>query len=448
MTVKSMASAGEQRPNAHRARRWSRDFGMFNRAIFCVFVIGALIAGGGGWAATAELAGAVISHGTVVADGRVKKVQHRDGGIVAAVHVKNGDRVVEGQSLLKLDDTQTRAELGVVQTQLLELRVRQARLSAVRDQADAVTFPDSLQGHADIAGMLKAETRLFNDERATRESQKEQLTLGVEQLQNEAVGLSSQERAKGIELGLIEKELASVRDLHAEKLTPVTRVYALEREQTRLAGEHGSLVAQGARVGGQISEKRLQILNLDQSAKTEAQRELRTIESRIAELTEREIAANDRLSRMDMRAPASGIVHQLQVNTIGGVITSAEPVLLVVPEGHSLSIEIRVSPGDIDQVHVGQDVRLRFSSFNQRTTPEMMGNISYVSADIVPDPKQRADYYTALVQLKDPTMTTIGDKTILPGMPVDAFIVTTKRTAWSYFTKPISDQFQRALTEE
>lgn len=433
---------------ARSSRRWANDFGMINRALFCVFVIGALVAGGGGWAATAELAGAVISHGTVVADGRVKKVQHRDGGIVSAVHVKNGDRVAEGQSLLKLDDTQTRAELGVVQSQLMELRVRQARLSAVRDQTDAVIFPKSLENQPGLDAMLNAETRLFNDERATRESQKEQLTLGVEQLENEAKGLSSQEEAKATELGLIEKELVGVRDLHAEKLTPVTRVYALEREQTRLAGEHGSLVAQGARVRGQISEKRLQILNLDQSAKTDAQKELRTVEARIAELTEREIAATDRLSRMDMRAPANGIVHQLQVNTIGGVITSAEPVLLIVPEGHSPSIEIRVSPGDIDQVHVGQEVRLRFSSFNQRTTPEVMGHVSYVSADIVPDPKQRADYYTALVQLEDPTMTSIGDKAILPGMPVDAFVVTTKRTAWSYFTKPITDQFQRALTEE
>lgn len=424
------------------------EFGIFGRMFFSFLVITILIGGFGTWAATAELSGAVISHGTVIVDGRAKKIQHRDGGSVASINVKEGDRVSQGETLVVLDDTQMKAELAITQSQLVELRARHARLTAERGSDDAIVFPAEIANNPDNQVILNGEKRLFEDARQTRQSQKEQLSLRISQLQMESEGVSSQRQAKKKELSLIDKELDDVRALFAQKLTPATRVYALERDQTRIAGEHGALVAQEARLRGQISEIQVQIINLDQTARTEAQREVRNTEARIAELRERDVAQRDRLAHMHVRAPQAGVVHELQVHTVGGVITPAEPIMMIVPDTKALTIEIRVSPAEIDQVHVGQPVRLRFTAFNQRTTPEKQGRISYVSADVTHDAKARVDYYAANVKLEGDDTFFVSGQPILPGMPVEAFITTGKRTALSYFLKPLTDHMSRALREE
>lgn len=423
-------------------------FGILRRIVFSFLVILVLFAGMGGWAAVAELSGAVISHGSVVVDGRAKKIQHREGGIVAAIKVKNGDRVNQGDLLIVLDSTQARAELAIVRSQLVELRMRHARLAAERGSDDEVVFPSELiaddQGKAIAAGEL----RLFDDARNVRDSQKEQLTFRIAQLGKEGEGTAAQIVAKKKELALIEKELADVRDLFSRKLTQATRVYALEREQTRLLGELGNLTAQIARLEGQIAEIKIQIINIDQTARAEAQREVRSVEARIAELREREIAQKDRLDRMEIRAPQKGIVHELQTHTIGGVISSAEPIMLIVPDDQLLMIELRIPPADIDQLYIGQPVRLRFTAFNQRMTPEKNGRVSFVSADVSHDSKSRIDYYSTLVALKEGEEYKVGDHPILPGMPVEAFVTTPTRTALTYFMKPLADNFERALRED
>ncbi len=422
------------------------NFGIRRRIVFGVVAMTILVVGLGGWSALAELSGAVISHGSVVVSQYVKKVQHKDGGIVAEIKARNGDKVQAGAPLIRLDDTQIKAELGVVEAQLIELRGRLARLRAEHRLAEVIAFPPEFASLPNARSVMQGETVLFEENRRSRKTQKEQLAERVQQLAQEAQGLAAQEEAKRLELKLIRLELERVRSLSDRQLMPQMRVYALERDEARIKGEHGSLVSQGARVKGQMNEIKLQILAVDQTTRTEAQRELRNTEGRITELVEREIAIRDKLSRTEIEAPITGIVHQLGVHTIGGIVTPAEPLMLIVPEGDALAIELKIAPSDIDQVHIGQNVRLRFTAFNQRTTPEVTGNVTYVSPDITADPKGR-DFYTVRASLAAGMPWKIADKDIQPGMPVEAYLTTASRTALSYLTKPVVDQFTRAFRE-
>lgn len=445
-TLTGSLKAGPEVARDVKVRR--SNFGIVGRLVFALVAITAMTFGVGGWALKAELAGAVVTQGTVVIDQSVKRVQHRDGGIVAAVLVRNGDRVEPGQLLARLDGTQVRAELGVVKSQLVELTGRLARLSAERDQLDAVIFPRELLSDPDVAGIVAGEARLFADGKKTREGQKQQMLQRVAQLDQETIGYRVQGDAKGQELMLVRKELDKMRMLFKQNLTPETRVYALEREEARLAGERGNLIAQGARVGGQISEMKLQILTLDQTARTDAQRELRTVEARISELNEKASAALDKLSRIDIKSPSAGIIHELNVHTIGGIVGSADSLMTIVPNEEAFSIEMKVSPVEIDRVFVGQDVRLKFTSFNQKTTPELDGRITYISPDVSHDPKTKQDHYTARAVISGNETRTIAGRAIRPGMQIEAFITTEKRTAFSYFTKPVVDQFSRTFREQ
>lgn len=424
-------------------------FSVMPQVIVGSTMIALLFGIGGVWAATAMLAGAIISPGYVVVERNVKKVQHLDGGIVAQINIAEGETVKAGQVLMKLDSTLTSSELGVIVSQLIELTGRRARLSAERDGADSPRFPENFDAMGSAATLVRTgEIRLFNENRKGRESQKEQLELRIGQLKEEIEGLNVQIASKTNELRLINQELEQIRSLQQRKLTPISRVYAMEREQTRLNGERGNLMAQVARAQGQISEIRIQIVSLDQNARTEAQRELRAIEARIAELTEKEAAARDRLKRMEILAPQSGIVHELAVHTVGGVVTAAAPIMMIVPANEKRTVEARIAPVDIDQVQVGLEARLRFTAFNQRTTPEIPALVSRVAANISTDPKTGASYYTAHLELDDKQMQELGAVQLVPGMPVEVFISTGQRSAFSYFAKPLTDQFARAFREE
>lgn len=440
-------NGSEKLKSTHSRTSSGGSYGVGGRVIFASVTIMALVAGAGGWASTAELAGAVVSPGVVVVDHYVKQVQHREGGTIARINVKNGDRVEIGDTLLSLDATQTRSELAIIVSQLMELRARVARLNAERDQAEHITFPESVLAWAGGEETITGEKRLFEENRKTRNAQKQQLSQRIGQLNNEAEGYAIQRDAKGTELALIQRELDKVRELVNKGLTPATRVYSLERDQARLAGEHGNLISQGARVLGQIEELKMQIFSIDQTARADAQKELRATEPRIAELLERQIASDDKLAHLDIKAPASGIVHELATHTVGGVVNPAAPIMMIVPEQETLSVEVKVAPSDIDRVYIGQDAHLRFTSFNQRTTPEGVGQISYISADVSHDPKGRQDYYTARIPLSPNIASELGGKTIVPGMPVETFITTDKRTALSFFMKPVTDQFTRTFRE-
>lgn len=409
-----------------------------------------LVVGLGGWSATAKLAGAVLAAGTIVVDSSVKKVQHATGGIVGEIRVRDGDRVNAGDIVLRLDETIAKANLSVIVSQLTELYVRQARLRAERDGIDDVEVLAQLKPRLEepeIAKILAGERTLFENRRSSRAGQKAQLKERIAQLFQEITGLKAQQAAKATEAELIGRELTEIESLFNKKLTPLTKLIALKRDQARIEGERAQLIAAAAQARGKSAEIELQILQIDQDMRTEVTKDLREAQAKEAELFERRIAAEDQLKRIDIRAPQSGVVHQLAVHTIGGVINQSEPIMLIVPEGEALVVEAKIAPQDIDHVHLGQPTFVRFSAFNQRTTPELNGEVVRVSADLTKDTQTGQAWFTARVGLSEKELERLGSLKIVPGMPAEIYIKTTERTALSYLMKPLSDQIARAFIE-
>lgn len=407
-----------------------------------------LIGGAGGWAATAQLTGAVIAQGSVTVDQNLKSIQHRDGGIVSDIAVREGDIVRAGQVLIRLEDAQTKAELSIVRSQLVELAARKARLLAERDALDEIEFPAILDlSHPETAFTVNGERRLFNGNRANRESQKQQLELGIEQIGEEIKGLEAQRTSKDDEIALLEIEHKKIKGLADKKLIEGTRIYTSDRDKARLMGERGEINAAIARAKTRMSEIRLQIISIDENGRTEAQRELSLVETKMSEFNDRRTAIEDRLARTDIRAPISGTVNELNIHTVGGVITPAEVLVTIVPQDARLKIEVRLAPASIDQVAVGQSARLRFSAFNQRTTPELKGEVVHVSPATSRDPATGETYYLGDIHVPVEELAKLGGDALLPGMPVEVYVTTEERTAISYLAKPLSDQFNRALRE-
>jgi HlyD family secretion protein len=409
-----------------------------------------LVGGLGVWAATTQIAGAVIAQGLVVVETNVKKVQHPTGGVVGEIYVKNGKRVEAGDLLIRLDETLTRVNLQMVTKQLDELAVREARLKAERDDAATFAVPDILlarTGEAEIKEILKGEESLIRSRRESITGQKSQLNERALQLGKEAEGIAAQIDAKRKEIGLIAEELQGLAVLEAKQLVTTTKVAALKREKARLEGELGQYEAAAAQTSGRKAEIALQIVRLEQEMKTEVVKELREVQSKIAELTERRIAAEDQLRRVDIRAPQSGVVHQLAVFTQGGVINPGEPILLIVPEGDRLVIEARIAPQDIDQLFIGQTTHIRFSAFDQQTTPQVTGEVISISADLTRDQVTGDSYFTARIAMPEAELDKLGASKLQPGIPVDIQIKTNDRTALSYLVKPLTDQITRAFRE-
>ncbi len=423
-----------------------------NRLIFVGCVVVAFLALGlGGWASTAEISGALIAQGSLVVDSNVKKVQHPTGGVVGEVRAHDGDRVKAGDILIRLDETVTRANLAIVTKGLTEFYARKARLGAERDGADAVALPKELASRAndpDVQEAMASERKLFDLRRKTRNGQKDQLAQRVKQLQEQITGLTAQQDAKTKEMELIDKELGGVRDLWAKNLVPIQRLTALEREEARLQGERGQLIAAAAEAKGKIVETQLQIIEVDQQFTADVAKELRETDSKIGEYVERKVTAEDQLKRTDIRAPQDGVIFQSTANTVGGVITAGDPVMLIVPEADSLLVEAKVEPRDIDQVQIGQPVVLRFSAFNTRTTPELNGTVVRVGADTSTDQRTGQNYYLVRISMTKEEIERLGDVKLTPGMPVEAFIQTGERTMLTYLVKPLHDQLKRAFREK
>ncbi len=413
--------------------------------------IAVLLVGAGGWAATSKLSGAVVGMGTVVVEGNVKRIQHREGGIVGEIRVRDGSVVKAGALLIRLDDTVTRANLAMVSKQIDQLVARSMRLTAERDNAAEVVVPAELEtrlAQPEIADYVQSERALFVARRATIDGQKAQLQQRIGQLQQEADGLTARRAAKDDELRLIEQELSGIASLHAKGLMPFSRLAELQRLRAQLSGERGQLTAEIARAATRRTETELQILQLDQDRRSEVLTELRDVDNKLAELTEQQVAATDQLKRVDLLAPQDGIVHELTVHTVGGVLAPGETIMQIVPVNDSLVVEAKVQPADIDQLHIGQNVVLRFSAFNQRTTPEISGAITTIAANLSSNPQTGETWYSARIKIPKPELDRLGDLALHAGMPVEAFIQTGERTALSYLVKPLVDQINRAMREE
>jgi len=422
------------------------------RHLVVALVIGiALVGGVGAWAATATLSGAVVSSGSFVVDSYLKKVQHPTGGVVGEILVQEGERVKAGDVLIRLDATQTRASLAIVTKRLDELTARLARLQAVRDDAQEIEFPADLlsrQNNAAVATALHSERWLFTFRRIAREGKKAQLAERIAQYEHEIAGLKMQEQAYERGLAVLDKEIEALRSLFEQGIVNTQRLNALETQAATFGGERGEKIAYQAQVAGRISEVKLQILAIDQELRTEVSRELREIQAQIGETVERKVAAEDALKRIDIIAPQAGIVHQLAVHTVGGVIAPAETIMSIVPESDQLALEVQISPQDIDQITLGQQAVLRLSAFNQRTTPELNGHVSRIAADLTRDERSGLAWYLVRISVPASELARLDNLTLVAGMPSEALIQTGERTALSYLLKPLSDQINRAFREE
>jgi HlyD family secretion protein len=414
-------------------------------------LVGVLVIGLGGWASTAQISGALIAQGSIVVDTNVKKVQHPTGGVVGELFVRDGDHVKAGDVLLRLDETVTRANLAIVNKGLVEFYPRKARLAAERDGADTMAVPPEVAGRLDepdVKEALASERKLFELRHQDRLGQKQQLQERITQLQQQITGLAAQQSAKDKGIALTEQELQGVRDLWQKNLVQLNRLTSLQRDEARLEGERGQIIAQAAEVKGKIAEIQLQIIQVDQDLSSDVAKELREIDSKIGEYVERKITAEDQLKRTDIRAPQDGTVFQSTANTVGGVIAAGDPIMLIVPESDNLTVEVRVDPKDIDQIQLGQIVVLRFTSFNVRTTPEIDGTVSRIAADTSTDQRTGQSYYLVRIAMPVQELKRLGDVKLTPGMPVEAFVQTGDRTMLSYLIKPLHDQLMRAFREK
>jgi HlyD family secretion protein len=413
-----------------------------------VLIIVAVLAGG--WLALMPLAGAVVVPGNLVVQSNVKAIQHPTGGVVADIKVYNGMRVAAGDLLVRLDATQTQANLQMISKQLDELRARIARLVAERDGQDRPEIPAALTGRSNedsVRMVLTSEQSLFKARFTARKSQKDLLQSRVSQLTEEISGLDAQIASKAKQLELIAGELSGVQDLYDKRLVPMTRLTTLQRETARIEGERGQLVSAIAETKSKIGEAQLQIVRIDQDFRTDVVKELGETQGKEAELSERAVAARDQLERIEMRAPTSGVIHQMSIHTIGGVVRAGDTLMEIVPDTDDLQIEARLQPNDIDQVRSGQKAFVRFSAFNQRLTPQLTGTVAYVSADTSHDQQTNAPYFTVRVVLSEEEVHRLGALQLVPGMPAEVFMQTGSRTMMSYLLKPITEQMQRAFVE-
>lgn len=410
-----------------------------------------LVVGMGGWGATAKLAGAVISTGQLRVENQRQVVQHPDGGVVGKIHVQDGDVVSEGDVLIELDGKALASELAVLESQLFEIIARRGRLVAEQTNKEQVVFDAELLDVAkvrpEVQSLIDGQMNMF---RARIESMTNEMAVLQEQraqLKDQIAGSDGQAAALTHQAELIEQELVGQRQLLKQGLAQAARVLSLEREAARLAGERGQMLAQTAQLKGRIAEVEIEMLRLHSKRREEAITEQRELGFRELELKEQRIALREKLSRLDIRAPRPGVIYGMTVHALKSVIRAAEPIVYVVPNDTSLIVDIQLDPIHIDEVLPGQDTTLRFSAFSSRTTPELDGRITRISADAFLEERTGRSFYRAEAVLADGEIEKLKGQKLVAGMPVEVFIQTGERTPLNYLMKPLTDYFNKALRE-
>jgi HlyD family secretion protein len=389
-----------------------------------------------------NIAGAVVAPGSVSVEGNYKTIQHLDGGIISKILVKNGDRVRSGDILVRLDDTQVKASLAVTRAKLQDVQIQQMRLEAERDGKGTFQLPESLTKQAadgQVRQILDAQQALFTARRQARRGEQSVLTQRYEQLLSELAGLELQLAARSKEVTLNSRELASVMPLYERGFVNQQRLGPLQREQVRLEGEIGRLRGDISKAKGGVAEAELKLAQSDKEFISQVLDELRKVQAQVRELDEQRIALQDKLNRIEIRAPRPGLVHALAVTTEGGVITPASQIAQVIPEGERFIVEARLQPGDIDKVRGGQAASVRFPSLNAKTTPRLEGYVTTVSPAQIADQQGRT-YFTAQIELSAEEIAKIGkEHQLVPGMPAEVYIETRARSILSYLVKPLVD---------
>lgn len=422
------------------------------RPLFWGFLTLALLVGGlGAWSVLTTLAGAIIAPGQIEVSQNRQVVQHPDGGVVSEILVREGAEVQAGAVLVRLDGSALKSELSIVENQLLELAARRARLEAQSQGASAIRFPETLLTAAglrpEVAEMVAGQQSLFANQAEMMAQAEDQRKTRIRQIESQIEGFAAQQDAIRTQADLVEAELATQRDLLAKGLTQAARVSGLDRELAQLNGRLGELTSARAEAEGRITEIEIEITALLTQQREQAQAELRDVVASESQLDEQARALTDRITRLEVRSPAAGLVLGLQVTTPQAVIRPADALMFIVPQDRPLLVAARVPVTHVDEVHSGQAVRLVFSALPSRTTPEVLGKVTLVSADALTDERTGASYFRTEVAIDAATLKTLGDAQVVPGMPVEVFIRTGDRTPLSYLLKPFTDYFRNAFRE-
>ncbi len=415
------------------------------------FTLALLVGGWGAWSVLTTLSGAIVAPGQIEVSQNRQIVQHPDGGVVEEIMVEEGAEVAKGDILLRLDGSGLRSELAIVENQLVEFAARRARLEAQRDVSTEVVFPSDLVVRAasnrDVSEVLAGQKSLFVKQAEALAQAEDLRRTRIDQIENQVEGFAAQQDAVEVQMELLAKELETQRGLFERGLAPSARATEIERDLAELKGRLGELMSARAEAAGRITETEIEISALKTQQREKAEAELRDIVARQLELLERDRALSERIGRLEVRAPASGLVLGLQVTTPRSVIRPAEALLYIVPQDRPLLVAARVPVTHVDEIRTGQDVRLVFSSLPSRTTPEVSGRVTRVSADALADERTGMTYFRTEIAIDVDALQGVEGIDIVPGMPVDAFIRTGDRTPLSYLLKPFTDYFRTAFRE-
>lgn len=404
----------------------------------------------GGWSVFASISGAVIASGFVVVESNARSIQHLTGGIVEKIFVTEGVRVKAGDVLVKLDETQIRAQLQIQANEVDELLIRQARLDAEQFGAVELTLPAALLSRRDspaIKRLIELEQVILTSRRRVYEGQLAQLRERIVQTQMEARGNSEQLDARKNQATLIQNEITDIMPLVERQLVPRTRIHALQRDAARLTGEIGAIAGDIARGQARVSETELQILQVEQQRRNDVTQEARDMATRLASATEKKNALEDQLNHVEIRSPVDGQILQLSVFTIGGVVRPGDTLMRIVPDNERLEFDVRILPRDIDQVHIGQSASIRLAAANQQNTTTLEGQLATVSPDLILEPSTQLRYFSGRVRLAPSQNIRPEANRLKPGMPVEVFIRTEERTPLSFLLRPLIEQTGRAFRE-
>ncbi|EPR09675.1 secretion protein HylD [Sphingobium indicum IP26] len=410
-----------------------------------------------GWAAFARLDAAAYAPGRLTVSGQRQSVQHRDGGVVGAIFVKEGQHVGQGQPLMELADAEVRAQARMYGAQYIELKAQRARLIAEQSGASHVEWPAEFavlegQEQDDAREAIRLQQTQFDARSSVLAAQTGVLREQANQVQQTARGYRSQLAASSEQARLIGEELESLRGVAEKGFVSKSRIRALERARADLHGQEGQFSANIARSGAEAGENRLKALEAEKAYRERAASELRDVEFSLNEVLPKYRAAKDQLARLQIRAPAAGTIVGLNVFTVGGVIAAGQKLMDIVPDRAGLVIEARISPEDIDDLKVGQRAQIKFSSLHERDLPIMDGRISRLSADSFQDEKTGMSFYTAEMIVPPREMARIRDVrgedfSLKAGMPVQLLVPLRRRTALQYALEPLTQSLWLSFRE-